>query len=80
MTVLNRTTKTAMGIKWHVLLSESIWGDRPHNREPWSSDEDSTCAGTPPNYHISRRMFELSTDLTARHIRTQDIPATSLLP
>ncbi|GFS93183.1 hypothetical protein TNCV_1051861 [Trichonephila clavipes] len=30
------------------------FGNRPHNFEPWSSDEDNTRVGTPsPNYHTT---------------------------
>ncbi|GFX08744.1 hypothetical protein TNCV_4227641 [Trichonephila clavipes] len=52
------------------------FGDRPRNLEPWSSDEDDTCAGTPPLLTTTPAGGRLS----SRQIRTHDIPATSLLP
>ncbi|GFU76612.1 uncharacterized protein TNCV_1272611 [Trichonephila clavipes] len=40
------------------------FGDRSHNFEPWSSDEDNNGVGiTSPNYDTNGRTFELSTDL-----------------
>ncbi|GFT97688.1 hypothetical protein TNCV_275331 [Trichonephila clavipes] len=83
MTVLNMRTKTAMGIKWS--LAESVkslfsctraFGDRPRNLDPWSSDADDTCAGTPPLLTSTPAGGRLS----SRQIQTHDIPATSLLP
>ncbi|GFU97110.1 hypothetical protein TNCV_2125441, partial [Trichonephila clavipes] len=55
---------------------KKAFGDRPHNLEPWSSDEDGTCAGTPPLLNTTPAGRRLS----SRQIRTHDIPATSLLP
>ncbi|GFU90480.1 hypothetical protein TNCV_2574131 [Trichonephila clavipes] len=47
-----------------ALFSRGLWGDGPHNFEPWSSDEEDTLAGSPsPNYRINGRKFQLSTDL-----------------
>ncbi|GFS73225.1 hypothetical protein TNCV_4571461 [Trichonephila clavipes] len=51
-------------------------GDRPRNLEPWSSDEDDTCAGTRPLLTTTPAGGHLS----SRQIQTPDIPATSLLP
>ncbi|GFU93863.1 hypothetical protein TNCV_1660871 [Trichonephila clavipes] len=81
MTVLNMRTKTAMGIKWSLAESvKSLFsykdGDRPRNLEPWSSDEDDTCSGTPPLLTTSPAGGRLS----YRQIQTPDIPVTNLLP
>ncbi|GFU68901.1 hypothetical protein TNCV_4882281 [Trichonephila clavipes] len=38
-------------------------GDGPRNFEPWSNDEDDTCAGTPsPSYHTTATGRRLSSD------------------
>ncbi|GFS48195.1 hypothetical protein TNCV_2296051 [Trichonephila clavipes] len=86
MTVLNMRTKTAMGIKWSLLERGCIkvalfsyiraFGDRPRNLEPWSSDEDDACAGTPPLLTTAPAGGRLSSG----QIQTHDIPATSLSP
>ncbi|GFU12993.1 RNase H domain-containing protein [Trichonephila clavipes] len=53
-----------MGPLVHPCYTKAF-GDGPRNFEPWSSDEDETCAGTPsPRYHTKPRMFEFSTNLT----------------
>ncbi|GFV25268.1 transposable element Tc3 transposase [Trichonephila clavipes] len=49
------------------------FGDRPRNLEPWSSDEDDTCAGTPPLLTTTPAGGRLS----SRQIRTHDIPAVA---
>ncbi|GFY08117.1 hypothetical protein TNCV_1355311 [Trichonephila clavipes] len=57
-------------------LYTRAFGDRHRNLEPWSSDEDDTCAGTPPLLTTTPAGGRLS----SRQIPTPDIPATSLLP
>ncbi|GFX71771.1 hypothetical protein TNCV_4132171 [Trichonephila clavipes] len=32
----------------HCSATQGLLPSRPRNRESWSSDEDDTCAGTPP--------------------------------
>ncbi|GFY08793.1 hypothetical protein TNCV_4659861 [Trichonephila clavipes] len=47
-------------------INEILWFDGTRNLEPWSGDEDDTCASIPSllPHNTSRRTFELSTDLT----------------
>ncbi|GFY27969.1 transposase [Trichonephila clavipes] len=41
-------------------LHTRAFGDRPRNLEPWSSDEDDTCAGTPPLLTTTPAYFGLA--------------------
>ncbi|GFU97098.1 hypothetical protein TNCV_3347441 [Trichonephila clavipes] len=58
--------------KPHVLtLGQSVFGDRPRNFEPWSSDEDDTWADTPsPNFHTTPtgRHWSLNTFIVHRQL------------
>ncbi|GFU70052.1 hypothetical protein TNCV_274711 [Trichonephila clavipes] len=62
--------------KFQVCSYTRTFGDRPRNLEPWSSDEDDTCAGTLPILTTTPAGGRMSSP----QIRTHDIPATCLLP